>query len=65
MNDRSRAVANESETPLPSKPNKQPYSAPQLIFFGDVALLTQADTGCDNNDNKACAGINGRQNKNG
>lgn len=64
MNDRLRAVTNEGGTPLNSNQRKRPYSAPQLIFFGDVALLTQAETGCDNNDNKACAGVNGRQNKN-
>ena len=43
---------------------KAPYSRPTLQYFGNVAELTQAATGCDNNDNKACAGLNGRQNKN-
>jgi hypothetical protein len=62
MNDRSRDVTNESGTSLQSTPRKQPYRSPQLIFFGDVASLTQAETGCDNNDNATCAGVNGRQN---
>ena len=43
---------------------KAPYSTPRLQYFGKVSELTQAASGCDNNDNKACAGINGRQNKN-
>ena len=63
MNDRSGENAKSPKTP--TRPiTKAPYSAPRLRFFGNVAQLTQAATGCDNNDNKACAGINGRQNKN-
>jgi hypothetical protein len=63
MNDRSGDTAQSAKGPARAIA-KAPYSAPRLRFFGTVAKLTQAATGCDNNDNKACAGINGRQNKN-
>jgi hypothetical protein len=63
MNDRTGDAAQNAKA-LVRPISRAPYSAPTLRFFGNVAKLTQAATGCDNNDNKACAGINGRQNKN-
>ncbi len=35
-------------------PAKRPYASPTLILFGQVAALTQSQTGCNMSDNPTC-----------
>jgi hypothetical protein len=64
MNDRSTTTEKASQGAVESCRQKAVYRPPTLSFYGQVAALTQNSTGCDNNDNVACAGTIGRQNKN-
>jgi len=64
MNEQSTAMEKTPDGTAESGRAKAPYRPPTLIFFGQVATLTQSATGCDNNDNNACTGTNGKQNKN-
>jgi len=53
MNDKHQAVASDRDVPGPSAGRKT-YTAPTLVLFGQVALLTQAQSGCANNDSSTC-----------
>lgn len=38
---------------------KKAYSQPKLVLFGQVAALTQSQSGCDQGDNPGCAVVTG------
>lgn len=53
MKDEPRAAAH-AQAPSLAGP-KRSYAPPTLVVFGQVAALTQAQTGCSNNDSSTCA----------
>jgi hypothetical protein len=51
-------MANDQNCVLPDSTafgRKRPYKTPTLAVYGEVAALTQAQSGCSMSDSPACA----------